>query len=70
LLLLAKLLLAYRLLSRPLAIREVARRFGRDVKAVHGDILAPINAGVIDQTENGVVFPYDAVHVDLMLKAA
>ncbi|RYE92336.1 MAG: transcriptional regulator [Oxalobacteraceae bacterium] len=54
----------------PLAIREVARRLGRDVKAVHGDVLALINAGVVDRAENGVVFPYDAVHVDFMLKAA
>ena len=54
----------------PLAIREVARRLDRDVKAVHGDMLALINAGVIDRAENGVVFPYDAVHVDFMLKAA
>jgi len=54
----------------PLAIREVARRLGRDVKAVHGDVLALINAGVLDRAENGVVFPYDAVHVDFMLKAA
>ncbi|WP_010165342.1 HVO_A0114 family putative DNA-binding protein [Sphingomonas sp. PAMC 26617] len=54
----------------PLAIREVARRLDRDIKAVHGDMLALINAGVIDRAENGVVFPYDAVHVDFMLKAA
>jgi len=54
----------------PLAIREVARRLGRDVKGVHGDMLALINAGVVDRAENGVVFPYDAVHVDFMLKAA
>lgn len=54
----------------PLAIREVARRLDRDVKGVHGDVLALINAGVIDRTESGIVFPYDAVHVDFMLKAA
>jgi predicted transcriptional regulator len=54
----------------PLAIREVARRLSRDVKGVHGDMLALINAGVVDRVENGVVFPYDAVHVDFMLKAA
>lgn len=52
----------------PLAIREVARRVDRDVKAVHGDMLALINAGVLDRAENGVVFPYDAV--DFMLEAA
>ena len=54
----------------PLAIREVARRVGRDVKAVHGDVLALVSAGVIDRAESRVVFPYDAVHVDFMLKAA
>ena len=54
----------------PLAIREVARRVDRDVKAVHGDMLALINAGMLDRAENGVVFPYDAVHVDFMLEAA
>ena len=47
-----------------LSIREVARRVGRDVKAVHGDVTALIRAGILDQAEAGVVFPYDAVHVD------
>jgi len=54
----------------PLAIREVARRLGRDVKAVHGDITALISAGVVERTESGVSFPYDAVHVDFMLTKA
>ena len=54
----------------PLAIREVARRLGRDVKAVHGDVSALISAGVIDRTADGIVFPYDAVHVDFMLTRA
>jgi len=53
-----------------LPIREVARRCGRDVKAVHGDLTALIAAGVIDRTSAGVVFPYDAVHVDFMLTKA
>ena len=53
-----------------MSIREAARRVGRDVKAVHGDIQALINAGVIDRTEGGVVFPYDAIHVDFMLTNA
>jgi predicted transcriptional regulator len=53
-----------------LSIREVARRVGRDVKAVHGDITALINAGVLDRTDEGVVFPYDAVHVDFTLSRA
>lgn len=54
-----------------LTIREVARRVERDVKAVHGDIHALLNAGVIERTDEGlVVFPYDAVHVDFMVTAA
>jgi len=32
----------------PLTIREVARRVGRDVKAVHGDVRALLQAGVIN----------------------
>ena len=54
----------------PLSIREVARRVGRDVKAVHGDVTALAKAGVIDRQDGGVVFPYDAVHVDFMLGKA
>lgn len=51
-----------------LPFREVARRVGRDVKAVHRDVTALINAGVLDRVLGGVVFPYDAVHVDFMLR--
>ncbi len=51
-------------------IREVARRVGRDVKAVHGDVHALLAAGVVEKAEGGVVFPYDAVHVDFMLGEA
>lgn len=55
----------------PLSIREAARRAGRDVKAVHGDATALLKAGVLDRAEDGkIVFPYDAVHVDFVLKAA
>ncbi|MFZ4703044.1 MAG: hypothetical protein ACOYMG_23610 [Candidatus Methylumidiphilus sp.] len=55
----------------PVSLREVARRVGRDVKAVHGDVHILLNAGLMDKTDDGkVVFPYDAVHVDFMVKAA
>jgi predicted transcriptional regulator len=55
----------------PIAIREVARRVERDVKAVHGDVQALLKVGVIDRTTNGqIVFPYDEVHVDFVLRAA
>jgi predicted transcriptional regulator len=55
----------------PVTIREAARRVDRDVKAVHSDIHALLNAGVLQKTEKGlVVFPFDAVRVDLVLRAA
>jgi predicted transcriptional regulator len=54
-----------------MSIREAARRAGRDVKAVHGDVHALLDAGLLDKTENGnIIFPYDAVHVDFTLRAA
>ncbi|HWG67919.1 MAG TPA: hypothetical protein VN692_00750 [Steroidobacteraceae bacterium] len=57
--------------SGPVSIREAARRVGRDVKAVHADVTALLNAGVLDRTEKGgVVFPYEAVKVEFLLQAA
>lgn len=53
-----------------LSIREVARRVGRDVKAVHGDVRALIDAGIVEAPPSGVRFGYDAVHVDFTLDAA
>jgi len=54
-----------------MTIREAARRMGRDVKAVHGDVQALLKAGILQKTEKGqIIFPYDAVHVDFILKAA
>ncbi|HKX10216.1 MAG TPA: transcriptional regulator [Stellaceae bacterium] len=55
----------------PVAIREIARRVDRDVKSVHGDVRALVEAGVLDRVRGGhVVFPYDEVHVDFVLRAA
>jgi predicted transcriptional regulator len=52
-------------------IREAARRVGRDVKAVHGDIHALLDAGLLDRTDDGrILFGYDAVKVDFTLQAA
>jgi predicted transcriptional regulator len=53
-----------------LSIREVARRVGRDVKAVHGDVTALILAGVLERSKAGVIFPYDSVRVDFTLTKA
>lgn len=55
----------------PLSIREVARRVGRDVKAVHSDVHALLGCGVLSRTREGkVVFPFNAVHIDVMINAA
>ena len=55
----------------PLTIRETARRVGRDVKSVHGDIQALLNTGILQKNEEGrIVFPFDAVQVNSMLEAA
>lgn len=57
--------------AEPMTLREAARRAGRDVKAVHGDVHALLNAGILRKTGNGrIVFPFDAVRVNFMLKAA
>lgn len=55
----------------PMTIRDAARRVGRDVKAVHGDVQLLLNAGIIDRTNDGrIVFPYDAIRVDFTVRAA
>jgi predicted transcriptional regulator len=53
-----------------LALREIARRVGRDVRGVHTDVHALLAVGLIERDESGFRFPYDAVHVDFMLKVA
>ena len=55
----------------PVSIREAARRVDRDVKAVHGDVTALIDAGVLQRTADGQIeFPFHAVKVEFMLQAA
>ena len=55
----------------PVSIREAARRVGRDVKAVHGDVTALLDAGVLSRAADGrIEFPYEAVKVEFMLHAA
>ncbi len=54
----------------PLALREISRRVGRDVKGVHTDVHALLLAGVIDRGKEGFAFPFDAVRVDFTFRAA
>ncbi|MEK7702961.1 MAG: DNA-binding protein [Nitrospirota bacterium] len=53
------------------SIREAARRVKRDVKGVHGDVTALLNAGLLVRTESGnIEFPYKAVKVEFLLQVA
>ncbi len=55
----------------PVSIREAARRVERDVKAVHGDVTALLSAGVLNRAQDGgIEFPFDAVKVEFLLRAA
>ncbi|KAA3503075.1 MULTISPECIES: helix-turn-helix domain-containing protein [Rhizobium/Agrobacterium group] len=52
-----------------LSIREVARRVGRDVQAVHRDVTTLLHAGIIDRNNDGIAFPYDSIHFEFDVKA-
>lgn len=48
-----------------------SRSFAELVLAVHSDITALLNAGVLDRAEgSGIVFPFEAVKVEFLLQAA
>lgn len=54
-----------------ISIREAARRVGRDVKAVHSDVTALLEAGILNRSESrGIEFPFDNVKVEFLLQAA
>ena len=55
----------------PMTIRALARRVSRDVKAVHADVHALLNAGILRRNDERLIeFPFDAIRVDVMLTAA
>lgn len=55
----------------PVSIREAARRVARDVKGVHGDVTALLEAGLLNRTGSGAIeFPYEAIKVEFLLQAA
>ena len=54
--------------SDVLPVREVARRVGRDVKAVHRDMSALASAGLLDRDASGHMrFPYQGLRMDVDL---
>lgn len=53
-----------------LAVRELARRVGRDVKRVHEDVQVLIELGLAERGDTGgVVCPFSEVHIDMHLQA-
>jgi predicted transcriptional regulator len=54
-----------------MAIRELARRVGRDVKRVHEDVQVLAELGLLERAESGgVVCPFAEVHIDMHLMAS
>ncbi len=51
-------------------LRELARRLQRDVKSVHADVTALVDAGLVTRSPRGIEFPYDEVRVEFVLRAA
>lgn len=50
---------------------DAAQRMKKDFNAVCADAQALLHAGILQQNDTGEIeFPFDAVHVDFMLKAA
>jgi predicted transcriptional regulator len=57
--------------KEPMSLRAVSRAAGRDVKGVHTDVHALVDAGILRRDEHGrITFPFDEVHVDFLLRAA
>jgi hypothetical protein len=57
--------------KEPMSLRAVSRAAGRDVKGVHTDVHALVDAGILRRDEQGrITFPFDEVHVDFLLRAA
>ncbi len=53
----------------PVSIRGVARRVDRDVRGVHGDVVALLSAGLLQRIESGEIeFPYEAIKVEFLVE--
>jgi len=54
-----------------ITVREAAKRVEKDIRAVQDDVDALLMAGILRKNgSDEIEFPFDAVHVDFMLKAA
>lgn len=51
------------------AVRELARRVGRDVKRVHEDASVLVDLGLLERTPGGALLcPFADIHVDMHLR--
>jgi predicted transcriptional regulator len=55
----------------PVGVRELARRVDRDVRRVHGDVVALAELGLLEREEGGAVLcPFANIHIDMHIRAA
>ena len=58
-----------RLLRGAMAVRELARRSGRDVKRVHEDVQVLAELGLVERdAAGGVQCPFADVHIDMHVR--
>lgn len=54
----------------PVSIRALARRLGRDVKNVHGDVTALVEIGLVERTGQRVSVPYEEIRAGFAVRKA
>lgn len=53
----------------PCGVRELSRLLGRDVRRVHDDLSALLDAGLVEKTDDGkVTVPFGEIHADFVLR--
>jgi predicted transcriptional regulator len=53
----------------PCGVRELARLLGRDVRRVHDDLSALLEAGLVEKMEEGkLIVPFGEIHADFVLR--
>jgi predicted transcriptional regulator len=53
----------------PMAIRELARRLDRDVKAVHADVHVLLERKIVGKTDGGQIeLPFDEVRLEVAMR--
>ena len=54
-----------------ITVREATKKVEKGIRVVQNDVEALLQAGILQKNgSDGLEFPFDAVHVDFMLKAA